>query len=71
MTRRLAMPLFLLALAASHQAAAQGVQRCESAFRQCAAECGAGPAGSCVAACYQDRAMCIQNPSRPPQRPAG
>jgi hypothetical protein len=71
MPRRLTIPLVLFALAAAPGAEAQGVQRCESAFRQCAAECGAGPAGACVAACYQDRASCIQNPSRPPQRPAG
>ena len=71
MPRRLVIPLVLLAIAASPGAEAQGVQRCESAFRQCATDCGAGPAGACVAACYQDRASCIQNPSRPPQRPAG
>ena len=66
MPRRLVILLTLIAIAAAPAAQAQGTQRCESAFRQCTAECGAGPPGACVAACDEERAMCIQNPSRPP-----
>ena len=49
-------------------AGAQGIERCERDFRQCATACGAGPSGPCTEACYAERAMCIQNPSRPPQQ---
>jgi hypothetical protein len=71
MLRALAiLPALLLAVPALAQGSGGGTQRCERDFRQCSAECGAGPAGACVATCYEERAMCIQNPSRPPQRPA-
>jgi hypothetical protein len=72
MPRRLAILLTLVVIATGPVARAQdapvrGAQACERNFRLCAAECGAGPPGVCVATCYQDRAQCIQNPSRPPQ----
>jgi hypothetical protein len=66
MLRALAiLPALLLAVPALAQGSVQGAQRCERDFRRCSAECGAGPPGACVAACYEARAMCIQNPSRP------
>ena len=63
MRRMLAILALLMAPGA---ALAQGTAACERVFRQCIADC-AGPPGACTAACHGERAICIQNPSRPPQ----
>lgn len=70
MPRALAiLSALLLAGPAFAQGGAGGTARCETEFRRCTAECGAGPPGACVATCYEARAMCIQNPSRPAAPP--
>jgi hypothetical protein len=66
--RHAMLVMFLMPVLASG-AVAQGMQRCEREFRRCAAECGPGGAGPCTQACYTERAMCIQNPSRPAPQP--
>ena len=64
MRRALAILALLLAPGA---AAAQGTATCERVFRLCIADC-AGPPGACTEACHGERAICIQNPSRPTQQ---
>lgn len=64
MPRALAILALLLA---PGTATAQGIAACERVFRQCIADC-AGPPGACTEACHGERAICIQNPSRPPQQ---
>ena len=60
-------PAILALLLAAAPALAQGSAACERVFRQCIADC-AGPPGACTEACHGERAICIQNPSRPQQQ---
>lgn len=63
MRRILAILALLLAPGA---ALAQGITACERVFRQCIGDC-TDPPGACTEACHGERAICIQNPSRPTQ----